>query len=55
MQGIAKTKEKGVYKRRKPSMNAKKVKELLDSEMGASAIAKEIGIGRARVYRALGS
>ena len=31
-----------------------KVKELRDSGMGASAIAKELGIGRASVYRALG-
>jgi DNA-binding phage protein len=31
-----------------------KVKEPHDSGMGASAIAKELGIGRASVYRALG-
>ena len=35
-------------------MNMEKVKELRDSGMGASAIAKELGIGRASVYRALG-
>ena len=29
------------------------VKELRDSGMGASAIAKEMGIGRASIYRAL--
>jgi len=36
-------------------VNVEKVKELRDSGMGASAIAKEVGIGRASVYRALGS
>ena len=53
MEGIAKAKEKGVYKGRKPSVNVQKVKELRDGGMGASAIAKELGIGRASVYRAL--
>ena len=53
MEGIAKAKEKGVYKGRKPSIDAEKVKELRDSGMGASAIARELGIGRASVYRAL--
>ena len=54
-EGIAKAKERGVYKGRKPSVDVEKVKELRDSGMGASAIAKELGIGRASVYRALGS
>ena len=53
MEGIAKAKEKGVYKGRKPSVDVDKVKELRDTGMGASAIAKELGIGRASVYRAL--
>ena len=55
MEGIAKAKERGVYKGRKPSVDVEKVKELKASGMGASAIAKEVGIGRASVYRALGS
>ena len=55
MEGIEKAKEKGVYKGRKPSVDVEKVKELRDSGLGASAIAKEMGIGRASVYRALGS
>ena len=54
MEGISKAKEKGVYKGRKPSVDVEKVKELRDSGMGGSAIAKEMGIGRASVYRALG-
>ena len=53
MEGIAKAKEKGVYKGRKPSVDVERVKELRHSGMGASAIAKELGIGRASVYRAL--
>ena len=54
MEGIAKAKERGVYKGRKPSVDVEKVKELRDCGLGASAIAKELGIGRASVYRALG-
>ena len=54
MEGIAKAKEKGVYKGRKPSVNIDKVKELKENGLGASAIAKELNIGRASVYRALG-
>ena len=53
MEGILKAKEKGVYKGRKPSVDVQKVKELRDSGLGASKIAKELGIGRASVYRAL--
>ena len=53
MEGIQKAKERGVYKGRKPSVDVCRVKELRDSGMGASAIAKEMGIGRASVYRAL--
>jgi len=55
MEGISKAKERGVYKGRKPSVDVEKVKELRECGMGASAIAKEMGIGRASVYRALGS
>ena len=36
-------------------MDVVRVKELKESGMGASAIAKELGIGKASVYRALGS
>ena len=39
---------------RKPSVDVERVRELRDSGMGASKIAKEMGIGRASVYRALG-
>ena len=53
MEGILKAKEKGVYKGRKPSVDVQKVRELRDSGLGASKIAKELGIGPASVYRAL--
>jgi len=53
MEGIAKAKENGVYKGRKPSVNIDKVKELKENGLGASAIARELNIGRASVYRAL--
>ena len=53
MEGIAKAKDKGVYRGRKPTIDVQKVKELRDTGLGASKIAKELGIGRASVYRAL--
>ncbi len=53
MEGIAKAKERGIYKGRKPLVDVEKVRELKASGMGASAIAKAMGIGRASVYRVL--
>ena len=53
MEGIAKAKERGVYKGRKATIDLAKVKELRDGGLGASAIAKKMGICRASVYRAL--
>ena len=53
MEGIAKAKERGVYKGRKPSVDVERVRELKAEGLGASAIAKQMGIGRASVYRAL--
>jgi DNA invertase Pin-like site-specific DNA recombinase len=53
MEGIAKAKAKGVYKGRKPSIDREEVERLRASGMGASAIAKQLGIGRASVYRIL--
>jgi DNA invertase Pin-like site-specific DNA recombinase len=55
MEGIAKAKAAGVYKGRKPSIDREEVERLRASGMGASAIAKQLGIGRASVYRVLGS
>ena len=53
-EGIQKAKERGVYKGRKPSIDIDMVKKLKAEGMGASAIAKELKIGRASVYRVLG-
>jgi len=50
-EGILRAKQKGVYKGRKSSIDADKIKELKDS--GASAIAKEMNIHRDSVYRVL--
>tara|TARA_E500000331_G_C16915507_1_gene565368 strand:- start:74 stop:262 length:189 start_codon:yes stop_codon:yes gene_type:complete len=44
-EGIAKAKAKGVYRGRKSSKDIKKVKQLNSEGKGASAIAKELGIG----------
>lgn len=55
MEGIAKAKARGVYKDRKLSVDVEKVQELKASGMGAIAIAREMGIGQASVYRVLGS
>ncbi|MGR3760637.1 recombinase family protein [Roseobacteraceae bacterium NS-SX3] len=55
MEGISKAKAAGVYKGRKPSINVAEVKRLRDVEgMGATEIAKKLGIARTSVYRVLG-
>ena len=53
MEGIAKAKERGVYQGRKQTIDVEKVRELKKSGMGASAIAKQLGIDRTSVYRVL--
>lgn len=52
-EGIAKAKAAGVYRGRKPSVPVADVVRLAAEGRGASNIAKELGIGRASVYRAL--
>ena len=54
-EGIFRAKQKGIYKGRKSSINVNKIKELKNSGMGATAIAKEMGIHRDSVYRVLKS
>jgi DNA invertase Pin-like site-specific DNA recombinase len=53
MEGIAKAKQQGIYKGRKPSIDPSEVRRLHTEGLGASAIAKRLGIGRASVYRVL--
>ncbi len=51
----AAAKARGIYKGRKPAINAAEVRRLSQEErLGATAIARRLGIGRASVYRALG-
>ena len=52
-EGIAKAKEKGVYKGRKATIDAREIMSLKGQGLGASAIAKQLGIGRASVYRVI--
>jgi len=53
MEGIARAKNKGVYKGRKSNINVEKIKSLKDEGLGATAIAKTLGIHRDSVYRLL--
>jgi DNA invertase Pin-like site-specific DNA recombinase len=52
-EGIAKAKGEGKYKGRPAEIDAAKVKALRAEGVGATEIAKRLGIGRASVYRAL--
>lgn len=54
LEGIAKAKAAGVYKGRKPSIDVEKVREMYSAGIGATEIAKTLGIGRASVYRTIG-
>ncbi len=53
LEGIAKAKARGIYKGRKPSVPVDEVKRLKAEGIGASAIAKQLGIARSSVYEAL--
>jgi DNA invertase Pin-like site-specific DNA recombinase len=55
LEGISAAKARGVYKGRKPSIDAGEVHRLRhDEKLGPAAIARRLGIGRASVYRVLG-
>jgi DNA invertase Pin-like site-specific DNA recombinase len=54
-EGIAQAKARGVYKGRKPTVDATRVVELAAKGLGATAIAEALQIGRASVYRVLGA
>ena len=49
--GIEKAKKKGKFKGRQPTIDYKEVEKLWDSGLGASAIAKQMGIHRDSFYR----
>src|SRR5665213_2772691 len=53
LEGIAAAKAKGVYKGRPATINAAKVAALKADGLGATEIAKRLGVGRASVYRVL--
>ncbi|HEY4075703.1 MAG TPA: recombinase family protein [Rhizomicrobium sp.] len=51
MDGIAKAKAEGKYRGRKVSIDPSQIAALKKEGLGATAIAKRLGIGRASVYR----
>ena len=53
MEGIAKAKERGVYKGRKPTVDAHRVRALHAEGLGPVAIAERLGVSRSTVWRAL--
>lgn len=54
IEGIAAAKSRGVYRGRKPSVDTSEILRLrLEEKLGATAIARRLGVGRATVYRAL--
>ncbi len=53
MEGIGAAKQRGVYKGRKPSIDPDAVRKLRGEGVGATEIAKRLGVGRASVYRVL--
>jgi DNA invertase Pin-like site-specific DNA recombinase len=53
MEGIAKAKDRGVYKGRPQSIDTKQVQRLKAEGSTPSAIARELGIARSSVYRLL--
>lgn len=56
LEGIALAKARGAYRGRKPSIDTTEVRRLRDQDgLGPTAIARRLGIGRASVYRALGT
>ena len=53
LEGIAAAKARGVYKGRKPSIDAAAVRRLTAAGMGGTEVARQLGIARASVYRLL--
>lgn len=53
-EGIAKAKQRGVYKKDR-SVDVKEIKELLDAGLTQAEVAKKLGVCRATVNRSLGA
>ncbi|MCY1452094.1 hypothetical protein D9M71_689960 [compost metagenome] len=54
LEGIADAKARGVYRGRKPSIDPLEVQRLrAEEKLGATEIARRLGVGRASVYRVL--
>jgi DNA invertase Pin-like site-specific DNA recombinase len=53
LEGIAKGKAEGLYKGRKPSIDSTEVRRLAGDDVGATEIARRLGVARASVYRLL--
>jgi len=51
LEGIERAKQEGKYKGRQPTIDSDAVKALIAQGIGASEIARTLGIGRASVYR----
>ena len=51
MEGIAKAKESGVYRGRKPSIDAELIRRALSSGESPSLLAKRLGVARSSIYR----
>ena len=51
--GIEKAKKEGKFKGRQPTIDYKEVEKLRNSGLGATEIAKQMGINRTSVYRIL--
>jgi len=55
LDGIAAAKARGVYQGRKPAVDNEEIRRMREvDKIGATEIAKRLGISRASVYRALG-
>ena len=52
-EGIAKAKAKGVYAKRKRTVNPDKIKQMFDDGLTKAAIANKLNISRMSVYRSL--
>jgi DNA invertase Pin-like site-specific DNA recombinase len=51
MEGIARAKAEGRYQGRPKSIDPAEINAMFDNGLGATEIAKKLGVGRASVYR----